>query len=368
VRHLTDGTLRRIVDEPLALTAADQAHFDGCAPCKTRFEEIAGGVRATQALLSLPSFQPQPAAALASTRARIRTDEAARPPRWHDRFLAGDGPTWAPVARPAIAVLVVMALFGGFTATGAAQSLLKVFEPHTFTAVQVSPSGLGSPGALLDYGQVTWSPGPPKAERMTDASAAAAQSGLQVLTPASLPRGIAGPVTYGVISQATGSITFDKDRLRDSAARAHVTVKPMPASLDGSTLYVKGGPALIELWGVSSGENQIPGLVIVQTRTPTVYSTGASAQQLQDYLLSQPGVPPEIAAQLKAIKDPTTTLPVPIPQGLATSRSVQVAGVQGLLVSAAFGAGVVWEKNGVIYAVGGQVTPDQALAIASSLP
>jgi hypothetical protein len=365
VRHLSDGTLRRIVDEPLALTAADQAHVDSCGHCKNRLEAIAAGARATAALLSLPPFQPQPATALAAARARIRTDEAARPPRWYERWLDGGGPHW--VARPAIAVLVATALLAGFTATGAAQSLLKVFEPHSFTAVQVSPSGLGSPGALLDYGQVTWSPGPPKAEQVTDASAAATRSGLRVLTPASLPKGISGPVTYGVISQATGSLTFDQDRLRDSAARAQVTVKPMPSSISGSTLYVKGGPALIELWGVSSGENQVPGLVIVQTRTPTVYSSGASAQQLQDYLLSQPGVPPEIVAQLRAIKDPTTTLPVPIPQGLATSRSVQIDGVQGLLVSAAFGAGVVWEKNGVIYAVGGQITSDQALAIASSL-
>jgi hypothetical protein len=367
VRHLNDGTLRRIFDEPLALTAADQAHFDGCAECKARFETIAKTARATAALLSVPDFRPHSAPALAAVQARIRVDEAARPPRWYERWLERSGRRWRPIATPALAVLLAAALLAGFTATGAAQSLLKVFEPHSFTAVQVSPSGFGSTTTLLDYGQVKWSPGPPKAQQLTDAAAAATQSGLRVLMPASLPRGISGPVTYGVVSQATGSLTFDQDRLRDSAAKAHVSVKPMPSGINGSTLYVNGGPALIELWGVSSGENQVPGLVIVQTRTPTVYSTGASAQQLQDYLLAQPGVAPEIAAQLKAIKDPTSTLPVPIPQGLATSRSVQVDGVQGLLVSAAFGAGVVWEKNGVIYAVGGQVTPDQALAIASSL-
>src|SRR6267143_1220589 len=41
VRHLTDGTLRRIYDEPLALTAADQAHFDECPECKPRFNALA---------------------------------------------------------------------------------------------------------------------------------------------------------------------------------------------------------------------------------------------------------------------------------------------------------------------------------------
>jgi hypothetical protein len=88
---------------------------------------------------------------------------------------------------------------------------------------------------------------------------------------------------------------------------------------------------------------------------------------LEDYLLSQPGVPPDIAAQIKAIKDPSTTLPIPIPKGLATTESVQINGVQGLLIKAVIGAGVVWQKNGVIYAVGGLLTPDQVLAIATSL-
>jgi hypothetical protein len=132
---------------------------------------------------------------------------------------------------------------------------------------------------------------------------------------------------------------------------------------------VNGGPALLEVWGLSASqaEAQMPTLVIAQTRVPTVDSTGATTAQLEAYLLSQPGVPPEIAAQIKAIQDPSTTLPIPIPKGLATSESVQVNGVTGLLIKAALGAGVVWQKNGVIYAVGGQVTPDQALAIASSL-
>src|SRR5438445_13374098 len=79
VRHLNDGTLRRIYDEPLALSAADQAHFDECPDCKARFGTIANDARATTALLGLPTFQPQAAPALALVRARIKREEAARP-------------------------------------------------------------------------------------------------------------------------------------------------------------------------------------------------------------------------------------------------------------------------------------------------
>src|SRR3984893_18898099 len=84
VRHLSDGTLRRIYDEPLALTSLDQAHFDSCTECKARFESIANGALATATLLNLPGFTPEPAAALPSVRISVRTEEAARPPRLYE--------------------------------------------------------------------------------------------------------------------------------------------------------------------------------------------------------------------------------------------------------------------------------------------
>lgn len=369
MRHLNDGTLRRIYDEPLALTAAEQAHFDVCAQCKEAFGVIANDVRATTALLSLPEYEPRAAAALPRILVRVRADEAARPRRWYERWLDHNAPRWRPMATPAIAVLVAAALVAGAGVTGAGQSLLRVFEPNTIAPVQVSPSDFAATGALLDYGDVKWLPEAPKLQELSDASTAAAQSGLPVLMPSSLPKGVAGPVSFGVVSHATGSLKFNAERLRAAAAKAGVQVNPMPSSIDGSTLIVNGGPALVEVWGISgpNGASGIPTLVIAQTRIPTVDSSGANTAQLEDYLLSQPGVPPELAAQIRAIKDPTTTLPIPIPKGLATTESTQVNGTPAILVKAALGAGVVWVKNGVIYAVGGQLTPDQVLAIATSL-
>src|SRR6202162_5043617 len=87
VRHLSDGTLRRIYDEPLALTSLDQAHFDGCTECKARFESIANTAGATATLLSVPGFAPEPAAGLRSARVLIRTGETARPPRRDARWV-----------------------------------------------------------------------------------------------------------------------------------------------------------------------------------------------------------------------------------------------------------------------------------------
>ena len=369
MRHLTDGTLRRIVDEPLAVTAADQAHLHGCLECKSRSNGIAGDARATATLLMVPAFDPDPARALIAVQARITRDEAARPRRWYERWIDRSTPRLRPLATPAIAVVLAAVLISGVAVSGAAGQLVRIFQPSTIVAVPVSPSSVPGRNRLLDYGQVKWLPEAPNAQPVTDPARAHELSGLPLLVPASLPSGVSGPVSYGVVSHATGSLTFDAARLKASAAKAGVRVSPMPAAIDGSTLIVSGGPALIEAWGLSGaeGQTQVPTLVIAQTRVPTVDSSGATNAQLEDYLLSQPGVPPDFAAQVKAIKDPSTTLPIPIPKGFATTETKTVNGIQYLVIKTALGAGVVWVKNGVIYAVGGQLTPDQVLAIATSL-
>ncbi len=367
MRHLSEGTLRRIYDEPLALAASDQTHYDDCPACKAHFETVANLSRSTAALLALPALEVQARPALARLNSRIREEESRRPVRWHERFLAGM-PGLRPLAAPVLVVVLAIGLLAGFSATGVLPSLIKVFEPHSIVPVTVSPSGITPGAALLDFGSTRWTPGPPQADQVGDAATASRLSGLPALMPAALPAGVSGPVSYGVIGHTTGSLTLDAARLRASAASHGVKVNPMPAALDHSTIFVNGGPALLEVWGASPGSGAgAPTLVIAQTRVPTVESTGATTQQLEDYLLSQPGVPPELAAQLRAIKDPSTTLPIPIPAGFATTKPVTVNGVQGLLIDEGIAAGVVWEKGNVIYAVGGQLTPDQVIALATSL-
>lgn len=374
--HLDDGTLRRIQDEPLALSAAAQQHLDGCPACQSRAHAIADEAGEVSRLFTLPHIDPAPAPALA----RLRAAAPASAPRG----LAGavQGIVWRrPRAVRAGAVLALTgALLVGVTVTGAGAQLKTVFAPNHVKPIAIAKGDLRHAQIKpMEYGTLTWSPAPPEIA-VADASTASSHAGLTLLRPASLPAAVPSTVTYGYMTAATASFRFDAAKLAASAARTGQHVAPMPKAIDGSVLYVNTGPALVTAYGhvpssgaapdsAGSAMSQLPVLVIAETKAPVVSSSGASATQLESYLLSQPGVPADVAAELRAIQDPTSTLPVPVPAGVK-SRTVTVTGAhggQGVLLDAGLVTGLVWERDGVIYAVGGQLTADQILQVANSL-
>ena len=102
---------------------------------------------------------------------------------------------------------------------------------------------------------------------------------------------------------------------------------------------------------------------------PAVTSTDATVAGIEDYLLKQPGISPQLAAAIRAIGDPSSTLPIPIPIDMASAKTVQVQGVSGLAIGdiTAAGSGVIWQKNGVVYGVAGFLPESEILAIANGL-
>jgi len=193
-------------------------------------------------------------------------------------------------------------------------------------------------------------------------------SHLQIRQPSHLPASVTGPGAFAIVSQGSGSFTFSAAKAEAAAQRQGKALPAMPANIDGSTLYLTVGPAVIESFGMGAGQ-QLPSLVVAQARVPRVESTGVSVRQLEDYLLSQPGISPTLAAQIRAIGDPSQTLPIPVPANLATSHPVTVQGVHGVAIgdSSGLGSAVIWVKDGVVYAVGGTLTEAEVLQVANSL-
>jgi hypothetical protein len=102
-----------------------------------------------------------------------------------------------------------------------------------------------------------------------------------------------------------------------------------------------------------------------------VQSTGVTYQQLEDFLVQQPGIAgnADLVAQIKAVGDPLATgnLVIPIPAKYATSKPETVNGTSGVLIADNTGTvkALVWVQNKLVYAVGGHFDEQQLLGIAN---
>jgi len=263
--------------------------------------------------------------------------------------------------------------------SGVAETILTIFEPKQLVAVPITVTDLNGAASFGAYGTLTWTE-QPKPYDVPDIRTAARDSGMTVLVPGNLPTGV-GTARYGVMNKTTATFTFSADKTQKAAAAQQRTPPPMPANIDGSKLFITGGPAVVAYYddGTSpagatgaSGASPfagMPKLIVAQGKPPVVQSDGVTVEQLQSYLLAQPGISPQLAAQIRAIKDPSSTLPVPIPVDMATSKKVTVQGVEGIFVgdSTGLGSAVIWQKDGIVYGVAGTLTEQQVLAVANSL-
>lgn len=333
--------------------------------------------KTVEQLLSVPGTPVDGERALEGMRERVEREgiraassgTAARP--------RSSGPLvsmWLKGVAAAASVALVAVLL---TASGLAETILTIFEPKQVVAVPITSSDMTSAGGLARYGTLTWS-APPKPYNVPDLATARTDSGLAVLTPSQLPSGVtATTARYGVMPRTTATFTFSADLARQSAASVGRTPPPMPANIDGSKLFISGGPAVVQYFEDSTampatGQNPMggfPKLIVAQGRGPTVQSDGVTVEQLQQYLLAQPGISPALAAQIRAIRDPSSTLPIPIPVDMASSKPITVQGVQGVFVgdSTGLGSAVIWSKDGMVFGVAGTLTETEILAVANSL-
>ena len=149
---------------------------------------------------------------------------------------------------------------------------------------------------------------------------------------------------------------------------ATVAFNSAAASLAGSAVTLDVGPAVSAGYG-GSGGNDVPTLGIAIMPRPRAISTGASLSQIEAFVLSRPGIPPELAEEVRLLGDLKTTLPVPVPARAAV-HSVQVAGWPGVLLADASNtaAGVIWEDGrGMLHVVAGLLDSQQVLNVADQL-
>ncbi len=120
------------------------------------------------------------------------------------------------------------------------------------------------------------------------------------------------------------------------------------------------------VWSEARG---VPALVVGRATAPTAFASGVPFDDARDYLLSLPGFPADLAAQLATFSGDGTTLPLPVPVEMVTSSTADVGGAEATVLATRDGTvtGVVWVTDGVVTAVAGSLSEDEVLAVARDL-
>jgi len=366
MRHLGDGELRRLIDEPLAAAEADRLHLEGCDGCRSRHELLAGEAAAASALLAVPAHEPDTAAALNRVRAKVQVAPAPR------RAWAAFSWTAPRYIRP-LALATALVVIGAL-AVAASPSVLTVFNPNQgVKTVTVNPPANVDVAGLPDLSQYGTMNVVTKGTTQVVLTAAEAQQQIG-LTPPAAPASYAGQnVTYTVIGKSVVTFTFDAAKAAAAAKAAGKPAPVFPPGIDGTTLTVTVGPAMAEVFGTVDKNTSLTNLPLIEgvAKTPLVTSTGVSASELESFLVAQPGIAsnPALVAQIKAIGDPLAAgnLVIPVPANLATSTPETIHGNSAVMITdnTSVVRAVVWEQSGLVYAVAGHLDEGQIIAIAN---
>src|SRR4051812_27676941 len=377
--HPTDGTLRRLIDEPDGVPDADRGHVTTCPACLA-------GLAAAQhdAAVVGAALRPGPAAPPDVDSAWLRLTRAvAESPEANSGIEAA--PRWRrpSLRRPVVAAVGAVVLLTGAGAAAAAD-WLPIFRTERIAPAPVSRADLVDLPDLSAYGDLEVVQ-KPDVRSVATAAEAAKLTGLPVPQVSQLPRGVRGEPTYQVGDRTTVLFTFSAEKAARAAAAAGRTPAPPPAGLEGSRFRLSAGPGVAAVWSSGRGlpapaggrgRAPPPGSAGLPLPTaprhplaPPAVSSGIPFQTARAYLLSLPGLPPEVAAQLRAFSGTGTTLPLPVPADTVTTSATDVGGVPATLLRTRDGsmAGVVWVDDGVITAVAGSLSADEVLTLARRL-
>lgn len=375
------GTLRAYLDGELASSDQERVgrHVAECARCQEELNELRETVRSIASWLPVGNAEERaPAISLAQVRGRVT---AARDRR---RSSLGGAGGWFMstnhrwITAAAAAVIVVSVAFSPISS--AANDLLGVFRVQKFAAVTIDPSQLPM---LPDFGKLGGMPQLPAAVPASAAShvkevtldQAAQAVDFPLKRAQSLPAQLGGQSRTFVTSAAEFSYTVNLANVEGQLAKAGMGDFKLPPSLDGATIKAQVPPTVISIYGAMAAAKTDTGaqaptgpfLIIGQGRGPSLeVPESVDIESLRMEVLALPILPADIARQLKAIDDWRHTLIIPVRPG--THRDVTIAGAPGLLISHPDeGYTVLWQRDGVVFGLYGNLSESEMTRIATAL-
>ncbi len=372
--HLHDGQLYALLDGELAEAAHEIAeqHLAACADCRTRMDEL--GARSERVAAQFAALAP------ASSRVSAQTALARFNHRYSRKEISVMRKFFAPRYRPAwglVAVIAVIAISMTFAPVRAwAEGLLAQFRVQRVQVLPVDPTLLNVLGTnqtltqqvsqmLSDSMQVTKKPSKPQT---VDSAAKASQlAGFTVRLPTSR-----SDVSQIVVQDSSAfQFTVNRKRAQTLLDEMGYSRLQLPASLDGALIKVSIPAGVSAAYGQcpklekdspnsqgSPGRTMLNCTILAEIPSPTVNTPpNLDVQQLAEIGLQVAGMKADEARAFAKTVDWTSTLVVPIPRNSASSKQVQVDGVNGYLIQRPLDDApqyaLIWVKNGIIYAIGG---------------
>jgi hypothetical protein len=284
-----------------------------------------------------------------------------------------------------------------------AQGVLQSFRVQRVQPVRIDAAALaalpvGNIESLFRTGTYT-GPKEPKVRASTVRDAASA-TGLTLRAPTRLPAGVQGQPAVYASEAIEFAFTYDGQKLAEVAAEMGVRDAALQAqlrALNGVTVKGHIPPAAALFYGdvpggdgsaaarqrAAAAATRAPGqgaasapsvpanapsfLALIQLKAPSVdVPASVNVDQLREQLLRSGALPPALAAELLAIRDWKTALPFPVTRG--TARDVAVDGTTATLITGQAPVPLlIWQKDGVLYAMGGPASEQALLDSARSL-
>jgi hypothetical protein len=386
-----EGTLQEYLDREITGRKRweIEAHIASCEDCKKRLKELekannylASGLSAMSKEISVGEKD------LRQAWVRLAKDERFGAPveRMEKKgALEMTQNRLRKVLIPVAAVAAVTIALSFAPVRSFAAEVLNIFRVEKMEVVTISPEDVqqmekqmkkldGKNGGMADiknFGKIESTGFERTAKDMTIADAEKV-AGFKLNLPAEIGDSAQKP-TARVTKGSEVSLTLN-------VAKANKMIESfggqllLPDELDGKKFTIKV-PTVVEADYSKSGDK----IMIAQGKSPElVLPDGVDPLAVRSALLSIPMIPDNIKQQIEAIQDWKHTLIIPNVNG--SSQKVDVNGTEGVFIQppkdmkdvkggAKVGneGGLVWQKDGIIYAVGGNIDLAQAQEIAASM-
>lgn len=373
-----EGELRAFLDAelPAEKAAAVEAHLASCAACRERLAGLETDDEWVRQRLSIaaPGEAEVSSTSRALARLQRRIDEQSTWKEWMGTMVNQMKRHWRPLAA-GLVLLVMASLLTLEPVQVAASELLSIFRVQQFAAIPIGPDQEGRIEELAEMleGNLVL-PEPvilqePTVKGVESLEAAAAAVGYEPRTPDLVPSNLA-PGGIIVNGRGEGYVQLDLESARALFEAVGMDPALLPDSLEGEPLDFTLNPMVTQTW---LKEERVV-LTFLQGPSPEVdYPDEVDPAALAEAGFQVLGMDEEEARRLSRAVDWTNTLAIPIPTDIVSYQEVPIDGATGLLLNTKYDqhgahSALVWGKDGMIYCLQGNMSTEQLLDVADSIP